>query len=268
MMDRWKQRLQTPQPKSPDDDPAGADNKDNRDDDWGSGSSHEGNRGHHKGRRGGGGRGNPSGNGYKTGGFRGWAGRKDPDVDELVTIEVSLPQCCNLPEKPDRHKPIQVASKRDVLPIWCVRLPNPCLVHSLCSNCSEYKSPAPRLSIRAINTYTFDECLPIVLTSEIGRGATGIVHRGTLKLENVNGSVLLDMVVKLAFDSVQRDMLRTEYKIYRRLRSKGVIRGITATLGLFDDTEGGPCALVMIYAGDSLFDDLERILSVSDWWVS
>jgi hypothetical protein len=63
-------------------------------------------------------------------------------------------------------------------------------------------------------------------------------------------------------------MLRTEYEIYCCLLSKGVLRGIVTTLGLFDDTEAGPCALVMLYAGESLFDEPERILSVSERYVS
>ena len=127
---------------------------------------------------------------------------------------------------------------------------------------------APPLSPQAIHTYTPNECLSIVLTSEIGQGATGKVHRGTLKLNNEDRFVPLDVVVKLAFNSQQWDMLRTEYKTYHHLQSKGVVRGLTTTLGFFDDTEDGPCALVMLYAGDSLFDKPECILSVSDWYVS
>jgi len=72
------------------------------------------------------------------------------------------------------------------------------------------------------------------------------------------------VAVKLAFDSQQRDMLRTEYETYRRLRSKHVLRGLTTTLGFFHDTDDDLCALVMLYAGDSLLDQPECILSVSD----
>jgi hypothetical protein len=71
------------------------------------------------GRRWGGDRGNLSGSGRKRGGFQGQAGRKDPDVDESVTIEVCLPRCFNLPEKPaDPQKSMQVASKRDALLLY------------------------------------------------------------------------------------------------------------------------------------------------------
>ncbi len=33
-------------------------------------------------------------------------------------------------------------------------------------------------SPRALHSYGLEECLTIVLTSEIGQGATGVVHRG------------------------------------------------------------------------------------------
>jgi hypothetical protein len=39
-------------------------------------------------------------------------------------------------------------------------------------------------------------------------------------------------------------------------------------LGFFDDTEDGPCTLVMLYVGDPLFDQPEHIFSVSDLYVS
>ena len=59
----------------------------------------------------------------------------------------------------------------------------------------------------------------------------------------------LDVVVKLAFDSEQRDALRSEYKVYCHLKSKGVHQGIATALGIFDDSEGCACALVLLYAG-------------------
>jgi len=129
---------------------------------------------------------------------------------------------------------------------------------------SNTKFPTPPPSPPAISTYGLDECLSIVLTPEIGRGATGIVHRGTLKPEIAEGSAPLNIVVKLAFDSEQRDNLRAEYEVYRRLRSKGVLRGITTALEFFDDSEGGPCALVILYSGVSLITEPGRVLSVSD----
>jgi len=132
---------------------------------------------------------------------------------------------------------------------------------------AKFPAPPSPWSPQAKSTYIPNDCLPIVLTSETGRGATGVVHRGALELKHVDRSAPLGMVVKLAFDSQQQDMLKTEYESYRRLRSKDVLRGITTTLGFFDDTESGPCALIMLYAGNLLADVPERVLSVSDWYV-
>ena len=270
MMDRTKQRLQRSQPKSPD----GDDDKDDRYDDCASESGHKCDQGNSMGRTGGGGRSNPSGGVRKNSRFQGGAGRKDPGVDELVTIGVCLPQPRKCPDPDHQHqKIIQAASKRDMLLLYLqygvYDSPIPAsFIRSAPPIIAKAKFPAPPLSPRAMCTYTPKQCLSIVLTSEIGRGAIGIVHRGTLKLNDRDGSAPLDVVVKLAFDSQQRDMLRTEYETYRHVRSKGVLRGLTTTVGFFDDTEDGPCALVMLYAGDPLFDEPECILSDSDWYVS
>jgi len=149
-----------------------------------------------------------------------------------------LLQSHKLPDLPDHphQKTIQVTSKHDILLLY--------LQYGV------YDSPIPTLFIRsappimanaapwslqAKSTYTPNDCLPIV---EIGCGATGVVHHGMLKLKHIDQSVPLDVVVKLAFNSQQQDMLRTEYESYHHLRSKGILRGITTTLGFFNDTEG------------------------------
>ena len=124
-------------------------------------------------------------------------------------------------------------------------------------------SPLP-FSPRAISTYAPEERLIIVLTTEIGQGAKGAVHRGTLKPDTSGVSVPLDVVVKLAFDSWQRECLRNEYEVYRSLKSKGVLKGIATPLGFFDNSEGGPCALVMLYAGPALVTEPKCVLSVSN----
>lgn len=65
----------------------------------------------------------------------------------------------------------------------------------------------------------------------------------------MDGVTPLDVVLMLAFRTWQRDYLKSEYKIYLHLKSKGVHQGITTVLGHFDDREGSACALVMLYAG-------------------
>lgn len=127
------------------------------------------------------------------------------------------------------------------------------------------RCPTPPLSPRSVHTYGLEECLNVVLTSEIGQGATGTVHRGTLEPGISDGTIPLDVVVKLAFDTEQRDALKSEYDVYRCLRSKGILRGITTPLGFFDDSEGCACALVMLYAGVSLIAVPQHNLSISDW---
>ena len=77
----------------------------------------------------------------------------------------------------------------------------------------------------------------------------------------------LDVVVKLAFRSWQRDYLKSEYQVYLRVKSKGVHQGITTVLGRFEDKEGSACALVnvvMLYAGVPI-SDLGTKLTISEW---
>ena len=76
-----------------------------------------------------------------------------------------------------------------------------------------------------------------------------MVHRGSLKPKMRDGAMPLDAVVKLAFDIEQRNALRSEYEVYRPLSSKGVHQGIATALGFFNDSEGGACAVVLLYAG-------------------
>src|SRR5271170_2545264 len=66
--------------------------------------------------------------------------------------------------------------------------------------------------------YQLNECLIVVLKSEIGHGATGVVLRGTLEVEASEGCVLLYVAVKLALASHQCDALMNKYEIIHRLR--------------------------------------------------
>jgi hypothetical protein len=120
---------------------------------------------------------------------------------------------------------------------------------------------APPPSLHVIDSALLGDCLSIVLTSEVGEGGTGIVLGGKLEVEATKGCVPLDVVVKLAFTEVQQDLLRSEYETYQRLYSKGVVKGIPTVLGLFDDSEGGPPALVMSFAGISLAAEPKQISS-------
>jgi hypothetical protein len=76
-----------------------------------------------------------------------------------------------------------------------------------------------------------------------------------MKLEPSSPGV--PVAVKLAFSRTEKETLEQEHELYSHLISKGV-RGIPLDFGLFvddeidDDTEG-PYALVMAFAGLSLF---------------
>src|ERR1700692_343536 len=96
-----------------------------------------------------------------------------------------------------------------------------------------YDSPVPATFLRAkppivphaapfaprdISTYKAEECLMVEITSEIGKGASGMKHGGTLEAE-IPGSVPVDVVVILAFNEEQQDILEHEYEVLGRLRS-------------------------------------------------
>jgi len=85
MIDRTKQRLHRSQPKSPEGD---NNDKDDRDDDWGSSG---GDQGRSKAEEGVVAAVILNGGGRKRGRFQGGAGRQDPGVHELDTIEYFAP---------------------------------------------------------------------------------------------------------------------------------------------------------------------------------
>ena len=124
------------------------------------------------------------------------------------------------------------------------------------------RAPVPLPSRETVRNYRLEQCLSIVLESEIGHGATGEVLRGTLKVE-ASACVMLDVAVKLALGSERGNSLREEYKIYRLLTKSGATAGITSPLGLFDDVGGEACALVMPYEGTPLAAMPEFVLTSS-----
>ena len=139
-----------------------------------------------------------------------------------------------------------------------------------------YDSPNPAtfvrssLSLRAppmtCSCYNLEECLTIVLTSEIGHGGIGIVLRGTLQVEASTRHGLLDVAVKLAITGQQREALWNEYTVYGRLKMEGVDAGITTPIGFFEDVDGGASALVMPYAGIPLATMPKLVVQHSHWY--
>ena len=105
------------------------------------------------------------------------------------------------------------------------------------------------------------ESMDIILYSELAPGSTGIVHIGKMEVEPFGPTVKI--AVKLAFSKEHRSALEREHRLYSHMNSKGVA-GIPQSLGLFvstdcDDGAEAPYALVMTYAGVTLFDEKEEI---------
>ena len=95
----------------------------------------------------------------------------------------------------------------------------------------------------------------ITVHSELRPGSTGIVHIGTMAVDPSGPTA--KVAVKLAFSRDEKSQLMNEHRVYSHLHSRGV-EGIPRVIGLFVDEEPllgaeGPHALVMTYAGVSLF---------------
>ena len=106
------------------------------------------------------------------------------------------------------------------------------------------------------------ESMDVILYSELAPGSTGIVHIGEMEVEPFGLTV--KVAVKLAFSREHKSALEREHRLYSHMNSKGV-SGIPQSLGLFvsadcDDGAEAPYALVMTYAGVTLFGQKEDIL--------
>ena len=101
----------------------------------------------------------------------------------------------------------------------------------------------------------------ITVHSELQPGSTGIVHIGTMAADQ--SGLTAEVAVKLAFSRDEKSRLMEEHQVYSHLHSRGV-QGIPHDIGLFVDEElllgsEGPCALVMSYAGVSLFGRCKHV---------
>ena len=99
-----------------------------------------------------------------------------------------------------------------------------------------------------------DERLLLFLNSELGQGATGVVHGCELQVESDQENSRLNIAAKLSFTDDQRERLQQEWVVYMRLMMEGS-EGITPALGIFYDPEledTSPLVLLMQHAGVSL----------------
>jgi hypothetical protein len=117
----------------------------------------------------------------------------------------------------------------------------------------------PPVSSGSKTTPLSDPFIHITVHSQLQPGSTGIVHIGTMAVDQSGPTTKI--AVKLAFSKHEKSRLMEENQIYSYLHSKD-IQGIPRNIGLFIDQEPllgdkGPYALVMTYAGVSLFSQSE-----------
>ncbi|KAF8504381.1 hypothetical protein F5888DRAFT_1655232 [Russula emetica] len=124
-----------------------------------------------------------------------------------------------------------------------------------------YDSTHPAAFCRGVKRHRLSVCsIHITVHSELQPGSTGIVHVGTMAVDP--SGLTAKVAVKLAFSKDEKSRLKEEHRVYSYLHSKGV-QGIPRDIGLFVNEEPllgaeGPYALVMSYAGDSLFGHFKR----------
>ncbi|KAJ7065524.1 hypothetical protein C8F01DRAFT_1249086 [Mycena amicta] len=124
---------------------------------------------------------------------------------------------------------------------------NPCLEHG------KGRKPGKIPSIK--RAYKPHEYFEIILGSQLGDGAVGIVHGAMARVTTKDGEALVEenLVVKLTFEHQPQERMRYEYTVYTRLAEHGVT-GVPKVYGLFEDLEGGAVALLMSNCGKNLWE--------------
>ena len=128
-----------------------------------------------------------------------------------------------------------------------------CFIRQTAPTSSDAKKSTPWFPPQSPGTerkFRPDECMVLIITSEIAEGATGIVHDAKLQVQTSDGYLTGDVVIKLALRPDQKASLLNEYSIYQHLASKRV-NGIPTVLGIFDCKEG-PSILIMTHGGTCL----------------
>jgi hypothetical protein len=108
-------------------------------------------------------------------------------------------------------------------------------------------APSPSFTIPSKDLHAL-----VTLTSEIGHGATGNVHRGFLEIEDGRTRISLSIVTKIAFGPEEIQQLEHEACVYRILESTGT--RVPKIYGLFREhyDAGDAAALIMSYDGISI----------------
>ena len=95
------------------------------------------------------------------------------------------------------------------------------------------------------------DIIEVVLTSEIKNGPADCAHAGQLRMPTAMGVLELDIAVKLAWTTDEKQDLKKEYHNYSQLMSKG-LQGLTTIFGIYGDVASGPQMLLFEQPGSIL----------------
>ncbi len=107
-------------------------------------------------------------------------------------------------------------------------------------------------------SYRYDDCLTLLIGKKLGEGSIGQVYEAQVLVDMPSGNVARypeKVIVKLALSEEQKERIRHEYAIYRRLLYGPVpvaAGDIPTAFGLFEDIESNTGALILSYNGQTL----------------
>ncbi len=139
-----------------------------------------------------------------------------------------------------------------------------------------YNAPTPQILLAPDHPrpdiYQSTQCRSLILTSELGSGATGQAYVGTFGPGNDHFKAPPRLVAKLATTKDRLMSLRHEYDVYCHLQSRDV-RGIPFVFGYYQDSHRGVGALIMNYVGNPLGRRMDRTtnkikFTTSEWYVN
>ncbi|KAK0490395.1 hypothetical protein IW261DRAFT_1587894 [Armillaria novae-zelandiae] len=107
-------------------------------------------------------------------------------------------------------------------------------------------------------SYRYDDCLTLLIGKKLGQGSIGQVYEAQVLVDMPSGKVARypeKVIIKLALSEEQKERIRHEYSIYRRLLY-GPVRvaagDIPTAFGFFEDIESNVGALILSYNGQAL----------------
>ncbi|KAK0231445.1 hypothetical protein IW262DRAFT_1260881 [Armillaria fumosa] len=107
-------------------------------------------------------------------------------------------------------------------------------------------------------SYRYHDCLTLLIGKKLGQGSIGQVYEAQVLVDMPSGKAARypeKVIIKLALSEEQKEKLRHEYSIYRRLLygPVPVVAGdIPTAFGFFEDIESNTGALILSYNGQTL----------------